>query len=74
MAAQPTPFTLAVPEAALADLKARLALTRLPETMPGEPWAYGTSAAYLAELVAHWQGGFDWRAAEAAQTARPDAR
>jgi microsomal epoxide hydrolase len=71
MAAQPTPFTLAVPEAALADLKARLALTRLPETMPGKPWAYGTSAAYLAELVAHWQGGFDWRAAEAALNAFP---
>ena len=71
MAAQPTPFRLAVPDAALADLKARLALTRLPETMPGEPWAYGTSAPYLAELVAHWRDGFDWRAAEAALNAFP---
>ncbi|MBL8333104.1 MAG: epoxide hydrolase N-terminal domain-containing protein, partial [Rubrivivax sp.] len=38
----PTPFTLHVDEAALADLRERLARTRWPEQPPGEPWATGT--------------------------------
>ena len=75
MAEQPRPFTLAIPDQAIADLKARLALTRLPDQAPippgGDPWAFGTSAAYLAELVAHWRDGFDWRAQEAALNAFP---
>jgi microsomal epoxide hydrolase len=37
----------------------------------GDPWSYGTSAAYLADLVAHWRDGFDWRAQEAALNAFP---
>lgn len=74
MAPEPKPFTLAVPDQALVDLKARLALTRLPDqapTPPGQPWAYGTSVAYLADLVGHWRDRFDWRAQEAALNAFP---
>ncbi len=65
MAAQPTPFTLHVPEAALADLRERLARTRFPDQAPGPPWAYGTDVIYLRDLVHHWRTGFDWRAQEA---------
>ncbi|MFZ4406250.1 MAG: epoxide hydrolase family protein [Paracraurococcus sp.] len=71
MAPQPQPFTLAVPEQDLIDLKARLALTRLPDRPPGAAWAYGTSVDYLAELVGYWRDGFDWRAQEAALNAFP---
>jgi pimeloyl-ACP methyl ester carboxylesterase len=60
------PFTIAVPDAVLADLEARLALTRLPDAGPGEPWEYGTDRAYLEELIAYWRDGFDWRAQERA--------
>ena len=60
-----TPFTLHVPDADIADLKARLARTRFPDAAPGEPWAYGTSVDYMRALVAYWRDGFDWRAAEA---------
>ena len=66
-----TPFRLAIPDAALAELRARLALTRLPDQAPGEPWAYGTDVAYLRDLLAYFQDGFDWRAQEAALNALP---
>src|SRR6516225_7234054 len=56
---------LAVPDAAIADLRERLARTRLPDATPGAPWAYGTDVAWLAGLLAYWRERFDWRAAEA---------
>jgi microsomal epoxide hydrolase len=67
----PQPFTLLVPDEALADLKERLARTRFPDQAPGEPWAYGTDLAWLQELVAFWRDRFDWRAAEARLNAVP---
>ncbi|TCZ65415.1 epoxide hydrolase family protein [Roseicella aquatilis] len=71
MPREPQPFTLAVPDAAIADLRARLALTRLPDQAPGDPWAYGTSVDYLSDLVAYWRDRFDWRRQEAALNAYP---
>ncbi|WP_407524952.1 epoxide hydrolase family protein [Methylobacterium oryzisoli] len=66
-----TPFTCDVPDAALADLRERLARTRLPDQAPEAPWTYGTDVAYLADLIGHWRDGFDWRAQEAALNAFP---
>jgi microsomal epoxide hydrolase len=60
-----TPFTLRVPDEALDDLRARLARVRWPDEPPLEPWATGTSVAYLTGLVDYWRTGFDWRAQEA---------
>ena len=51
MTASAQPFRLHVPDAAIADLRERLARTRFPDQAPGEPWAYGTDVAYLRELV-----------------------
>lgn len=68
---QPRPFTLAVPEEALADLKQRIRGTRFPETTPGSPWAYGSDVGYLRDLAAYWAEEFDWRRAEAALNAFP---
>src|SRR6202047_849948 len=67
----PQPFTLAVPAAAIADLRERLARTRLPDQAPGPAWAYGADVAYLRELVAYWRDTFDWRAQEARLNAFP---
>jgi len=47
-------------------LKTRLRLTRFPDAAPGEPWAFGTSVAYMRDLVSYWKDSFDWRAQEAA--------
>ncbi len=67
----PQPFVLDIPDQDIADLKARLALTRLPDAAPGEPWAFGSSVDYVRELVAYWKDRFDWRAQEAALNAFP---
>ena len=66
-----TPFTYHVPETEIADLKARLALTRLPDQAPDAPWAYGTDVGYLRGLLEYWRDGFDWRAEESALNAFP---
>ena len=58
------PFTIEISNAVLNDLDDRLARTRLPDQIPGTEWEYGTDRAYLEELLAYWQNGFDWRAQE----------
>jgi len=67
----PEPFTLQVPDAALADLRERLARTRFPDQAPGEPWAYGTDVGWMRDFVAYWRDRFDWRAEEARLNALP---
>ena len=67
----PESFTLRIPDAAIADLKTRLGLTRFPDAAPGEPWAFGASVDYMRDLVAYWKDGFDWRVQEAALNAFP---
>lgn len=74
MAQTPEPFSLTIADAAIADLRDRLAGTRLPDAAPGEPWAYGTSVDYMQSLLAYWREGFDWRAQEAALNAFPQFR
>jgi pimeloyl-ACP methyl ester carboxylesterase len=71
MAPTPTPFTLSIPDQAIADLHARLALTRYPDQAPDAPWAYGTDLGYMKTLVPYWKDQFDWRAQEAALNAYP---
>jgi len=71
MAPKPMPFTLSVADRDIADLKARLAMTRFPDQAPDQPWAYGTDLAYMRTLVAYWREQFDWRAQEAALNAFP---
>ncbi len=67
----PQPFTLDVPDAAIADLKTRLGQTRFPDAAPGEPWAFGASVDYVRDLVGYWKDRFDWRVQEAALNAFP---
>ena len=70
LAAQPasstaiTPFAIRIPDAAIADLKMRLANARLPEPLQGEGWSHGTDVAYLRRLLDYWRTAFDWRAQE----------
>lgn len=58
-------FSIAVPQAQLDDLQARLRATRWPDALPGSGWDHGTDLAYLQELCASWADDFDWRRAEA---------
>jgi pimeloyl-ACP methyl ester carboxylesterase len=61
---KPEPFRIAVPQATLDDLEARLRHTRFPDQIPGSGWDYGTDTQYLKELVAYWADRYDWRAEE----------
>jgi pimeloyl-ACP methyl ester carboxylesterase len=67
----PKPFSLAIPDAAISDLRERLARTRWPDEPPLEPWSSGTSVAYLKSLTDYWRSGFDWRQWEAKLNAFP---
>ena len=68
------PFRIAIPDADLADLKARLAATRWPEQLPGTPWQRGVPVDYLRKLADYWASEFDWRAQEAELNAYPQFR
>jgi pimeloyl-ACP methyl ester carboxylesterase len=67
-------FRVEVPEDALDDLRQRLARTRWPDggTDGDDGWDCGPPAAYLRELVEHWQNRFDWRAVEDRINALPN--
>lgn len=58
------PFEIAVEQAVLDDLQARLNLTRWPDEVAGSGWGYGSNLDYMKELVEYWRTGFDWRAQE----------
>jgi epoxide hydrolase len=63
--AEVQPFRIDIPDAALDDLRDRLARTRWPDELPGAGWAYGVPLGYLRELAEYWRAGYDWRAQEA---------
>ena len=60
-----TPFTIAVAQADLDDLRRRLESARFPAELPDSGWDYGTEQAFLRSVVDRWADGYDWRATEA---------
>lgn len=69
-----TPFKVAVPQAALDDLKQRLGMTRWPEPATEPGWLQGVPLDKLQRLVDYWQTGYDWRRFEARINAFPQFR
>jgi microsomal epoxide hydrolase len=69
---QAEPFTIAIPDAVLTDLKERIARTRWPIEAKAAPWYYGTDKSWLKSVVAHWQDRYDWRKWEAALNRFPN--
>lgn len=63
MTSAPEPYEIAVPQAELDDLRARLHATRWPDAVVADA-SRGTAPGDLRRLVAHWADTFDWRAAE----------
>ena len=62
------PFTIAVSDTELEDLRSRLRHTRWPdaETVLGtdEPWSQGMPLRFAQELAEHWADAYDWRGTE----------
>ena len=65
------PFRIAIDDAAIADLHARLDRTRWPDEINDDDWSWGTSLPWLRGLAEYWRHGFDWRAQEARLNALP---
>ena len=59
------PFSLAINDEDLADLKTRLSLTRFPEAEPVDDWTQGIPLSYVRELVDYWATEYDGRRIEA---------
>ncbi len=68
------PFKIDVPQTEIDSLHVRLANTRWAPEFDNHDWSYGVSGAYLRELTAYWQDGFDWRAQEARINGFPQFR
>ncbi len=65
------PFHINIPQAALVDLRQRLAATRWPDQETVADQSQGAQLAKLQELVRYWSSGYDWRKAEAKLNALP---
>jgi pimeloyl-ACP methyl ester carboxylesterase len=71
---QITPFTIAIPDTALTDLRERLARARWPDEINDDAWEWGTRADTLRRFVDRWANGYDWRIHEAALNRLPQFR
>ncbi|RYP80475.1 hypothetical protein DL770_006192 [Monosporascus sp. CRB-9-2] len=58
------PYTIAIEDSRIEDLKLRLSLTKFPDELEGAGWDMGVPLADVKRLVKHWQESYDWRAAE----------
>ena len=69
--ARSVPSPIHVPEAALQDLRRRIATTRWPDQETVTDRSQGIQLAKLKPLVRYWGSGYDWRKAEAKLNAFP---
>ena len=60
---QAEPFTVAIPDAALEDLRSRIERTKFPRDFGNEDWRYGMNREYLESFLSSW-AKYDWRETE----------
>jgi pimeloyl-ACP methyl ester carboxylesterase len=58
------PFTIAVPDAELAELRARLSNVRWADDFGNADWSYGVERGWLEDMIRYWRDDYDWRAQE----------
>ena len=66
-----SPFRIEIPEDAIADLRRRLAATRLPSKELVADRSQGVQLATIRELIRYWVTDYDWRKCEASLNALP---
>src|SRR5271169_736607 len=66
------PFHINVPEAALVDLRQRIAATRWPDKETVNDESQGIRLAEMQTLVHYWGNGYNWRNVEAKLNALPE--
>jgi len=55
------PFTLAIPDSEIEDLKQRLARTRWPNPETVTDWSQGVRLENAQSLISYWEREYDWR-------------
>jgi epoxide hydrolase-like protein len=55
------PFRVDMPDEAIADLRRRIAATRLPSKELVDDRSQGVQLATIQELARYWAAGYDWR-------------
>jgi len=65
------PFHVNIPQAAVDDLKKRIAATRWPDKETVSDQSQGAPLTKLQDLVHYWGNGYDWRKCEAKLNALP---
>ena len=55
------PFTVAIPDAEIEDLKRRLARTRWPDQETVSDWSQGVRLENTRSLIDYWEREYDWR-------------
>jgi pimeloyl-ACP methyl ester carboxylesterase len=65
------PFRVEMPDEAIADLRRRIAATRLPSKELVDDRSQGVQLATIQELARYWAAEYDWRACEARLNALP---
>jgi pimeloyl-ACP methyl ester carboxylesterase len=65
------PFQVEIPDEEIADLRRRVAATRLPSKELVEDRSQGVQLATIQELARYWTTEYDWRKAEARLNALP---
>ncbi|MCG3039323.1 epoxide hydrolase family protein [Streptomyces fenghuangensis] len=68
------PYRVEIPQAALDDLRRRLAGTRWPDAETVDDWSQGAPLEQVRELCRYWAEEYDWRATEARLNALPQFR
>ncbi|KAF4556907.1 Epoxide hydrolase-like protein 3 [Elsinoe fawcettii] len=58
------PYTIAVPDGDVQDLKSRLARARFPDELDKAGWDYGAPLKDVRRLTEYWKDRFDWRKTE----------
>jgi epoxide hydrolase len=69
-----TPFRVQVTQAALDDLKQRLANIRWPNKEPVTEWSQGVPLGKAQAFVEYWRTRYDWRRVESTLNALPQFR
>lgn len=66
------PFSINVPEEALADLRRRLAQARLPDRETVDDFSQGVPLKTIEQVLHYWNTSYDWRKVEARLNAVPN--
>lgn len=66
------PFSINVPEEALADLRRRLAQARLPDRETVDDFSQGVPLKTIEQVLHYWHTSYDWRKVEARLNAVPN--